>query len=125
MSRLLEMDASDCNKMENRFKSSRYLFYQDRLATYQCWPKQMRQDKSSLAASGLFYTGEGDVVECFSCGVRLSQWDLYDDVFFEHKKWSNNCLFLKMIGDLQTVENPPLDTIKQKQHCFQGIELPW
>ena len=60
--------------------------------------KTMRQDKYSLASSGLFYTNENDSCECFSCGIKLSQWGPTDVPLTEHKKWSNDCFFLKMIG---------------------------
>ena len=88
----------DNSKVDYQHKHPRYLMYQNRLKTFQKWPKQMRQNKYSLASSGLFYTNENDSCECFSCGVNLSQWGPTDIPLAEHKKWSHNCFFLKMIG---------------------------
>jgi hypothetical protein len=84
--------------MRQKIKSIEYLFYEDRLGTFETWPKQMQQDKFSLAAAGLFYKNQNDLCECFACGVKLRQWELYDDALNEHKKWSPECVFLKMIG---------------------------
>lgn len=105
----------------------------------------MRPDKYALAAAGLFYKNEGDVCECFSCGVRLSQWDLSDDALAEHKKWSKDCRFLKMIGygerrtdddrslfgaftqssnnERRTHNNQP--TFGTLNQCAQGLTFPW
>ena len=82
----------DSSKVEYQHKHWRYLLFQNRLKTFQTWPKQMWQDKYSLASSGLFYTNENDSCECFSCGVKSSQWGPTDVTLTEHKKWSNDFL---------------------------------
>lgn len=111
-----------------RFRSPKYLPCKDRLNTYQRWPKQMSQDKYSLAAAGLFYIGEGDICECFSCGVRISQWELFDNVLSEHYRWSKDCLFLKMIGYCQARSDEcqrPIEAVftqQNKQHV-QGLDF--
>ena len=88
----------DSDKMGSYHKRPEYLLYLNRLKTFKNWPKQIRQNKYSLASSGLFYTNENDTCECFSCGVRLSQWGPYDDPLTEYKKWYAGCLFLKITG---------------------------
>ena len=44
----------EIKRIEFQHESPNYLLYQKRLDTYKKWPKQMRQDKYSLAAAGLF-----------------------------------------------------------------------
>ena len=49
-----------------------------------------------MAKSGLFYTGVGDRVICFYCGIRLIKWQQGDNAFTdEHEKYSPDCGFLK------------------------------
>jgi hypothetical protein len=72
--------------------------YVDRLSTYRLWPKQLKQDKYELAQAGFFYTKEGDIVECFACGVIVSQWKANDKPLVEHEKWSPDCIYIKVIG---------------------------
>ena len=62
----------------------------------------MHQDKNTLAHTGFIYSKEGDIVECFACGVRISQWKTSDVPAVEHKKWSPDCIYLKLIGYTDT-----------------------
>ena len=72
------------------------MYYERRLSTFALWPKLL--SKYELAAAGLFYTNEQDAVKCFVCGVKLSQWTGTEKPFTEHRRWSPDCVFLKMIG---------------------------
>lgn len=65
-----------------------------RFATYEDWPKSMKQTKKSMAAAGFYYTGNGDKVSCFSCGVGVHQWEEDDDPWVEHAKWNPYCEFV-------------------------------
>ena len=58
----------------------------------------MIPNKHDLARAGFLYTGEGDKTTCFRCGVGVFNWERTDDVWKEHKKWSPNCDYLKMVG---------------------------
>ena len=73
-------------------------YYEQRLKTFYNWPKQMTPDKHTLAKAGFLYTGQGDKVVCFRCGVGVYDWERTDDVWKEHKKWSPNCDYMKMVG---------------------------
>lgn len=79
----------------------------------------MHPDKHSLAAAGLFYRKEGDICECFSCGIKLSQWKKTDTALDEHMKWSRDCIFLKIIGyEGKTSEDHKLSSEKtSRQEC--------
>lgn len=80
------------------YKTPNMLFYEDRLQTFQNWSRQIKPDKYSLAKAGFYYTGTGDKVRCFSCGVGVMVWEPNDDPWTEHAKWSENCVYLKMTG---------------------------
>lgn len=47
-----------------------------------------------LAATGLFYLGKSDKVQCFSCKIVIFKWTKDDDIIEEHKHWSPSCPFL-------------------------------
>ena len=50
---------------------------------------------TEMVNSGFFYSGEGDMVECFSCQIRLHSWQSVDVVDIEHLTHSPSCLFMK------------------------------
>jgi len=77
------------------------IFYENRIKTFHSWPTQIKPGKVHLASLGFYYTGNNDTVECFSCGLRLNQWQRDDDPMAEHKIRASHCLFLKMIGQLK------------------------
>ena len=60
------------------------------------WPNQLTQRPVQMIASGFYYTGYGDRVTCFHCGIILRNWEQADDVDLEHKKHSPECKFLLM-----------------------------
>ena len=81
-----------------KLKWDNFVQYFQRLSSFETWPQQMQQDKNTLAHAGFIYTKEGDIVECFACGVRVSQWKTSDIPAVEHKKWSPDCIYLKLTG---------------------------
>ena len=86
------------NTSDSQGDLTRYKYYEQRLKTFYNWPKQMIPDKYCLAKSGFVYTGRGDKVRCFQCGVGVDDWERTDDADKEHVKWSPNCDYLKMVG---------------------------
>lgn len=92
------MNSPETILLGSRLKWSNYSKYEDRLSTFQTWPKQMKQDKYAMATAGFFYLKEGDIVECFACGVRMSQWTITDIPAIEHQKCSPDCSYIKLSG---------------------------
>lgn len=78
-------------------------YYENRLKTFETYPKQMFPDKYQLVRAGFYYTKMADIVICFRCRVKVSSWERHDNAATEHYKWSPNCEYLKMVG----IENPP------------------
>ena len=70
-------------------------YAQVRLRTFDDWPKYLFPRKEQLASAGFTYTGKGDKVKCFKCGVLLRDWCPTDNAFKEHLAWSKNCEFLQ------------------------------
>lgn len=66
----------------------------DRVATFNSWPKQMVQKPEEMVSSGFYYTGRGDVVQCFHCGISLKYWSRTDTANHEHRRHSPQCKFL-------------------------------
>ena len=81
-----------------RASHKNYMYYEDRLATFLTWPRQLSPPKEDLAYAGLFYTGQSDLVTCFMCGLDLCQWNCTGSAIKEHRKWSPDCVYLQMIG---------------------------
>ncbi|XP_072376914.1 death-associated inhibitor of apoptosis 1-like isoform X1 [Diabrotica undecimpunctata] len=70
--------------------------YESRLATFQGWPKSIKQRPSELAEAGFYYTGAGDQTVCFYCGGGLKDWDEGDDPWEQHALWFSKCVFLNL-----------------------------
>ena len=90
---ILNMNVTDCTSIRDSME-----YYENRLKTFDAYPKQMLPDKIQLARAGLYYTGKSDVCQCFRCHVKLSAWERDHDAIKEHYKWSPNCEYIKMAG---------------------------
>ncbi|XP_036598585.1 baculoviral IAP repeat-containing protein 2-like isoform X2 [Trichosurus vulpecula] len=64
-----------------------------RILTYQTWPLTF-MSPLDLAKAGFYYIGPGDMVACFACGGKLSNWEPKDDAMSEHRRHFPNCPFL-------------------------------
>ena len=87
------MNVMDCTPVNSNME-----YYQNRLKSFDTYPKQMLPDKYQLARAGLYYSGKSDVCQCFRCHVKLSAWERDDDAIKEHFKWSPDCEYIKMVG---------------------------
>jgi len=70
------------------------ILFETRLATFENWPKSMRQKPADLASAGFYYVGIGDQTLCFYCGGGLKDWDNEDDPWEQHALWFPKCNFL-------------------------------
>ena len=96
-------------------------YYEQRLKTFCTWPKQMLPDKYALAKAGFLYTGEGDKVVCYRCGVPIFDWERTDNALNEHKRWSPCCEYLKMIGWNDGVNVAGLASLQKLTHPTSGF----
>ena len=72
------MDVTDCVS-----SSSSMEYYENRLSTFDAYPKQMLPNWFQLAKAGLHYTGKSDICQCFRCLIKLSSWERDDDAIKE------------------------------------------
>ncbi|XP_050097613.1 baculoviral IAP repeat-containing protein 7-B-like [Anopheles aquasalis] len=77
--------------------------FSDRLATFENsnWPSKHSGKIVQLASIGFFYTGTGDFVKCFQCGLGLSQWESGDDPQQEHESHNNGCNYFNKFLKLE------------------------
>lgn len=77
--------------MRQRDTAPRTECYVCRLATFQTWPRHLKQKPTDLANSGFYYLGPTDHVKCFDCGVVLCNWEPTDVPRLEHIKHKPHC----------------------------------
>ena len=94
--------------------------YENRLKTFDTYPKQMLPDKIQLAGAGLYYTGKSDVCQCFRCHVKLSAWER-DDVAFKNTSRSPQCEYIKMEG--APPPRPPGNRFGSSAPSFGGFGI--
>lgn len=104
-------------------KASRYM-------TYEKWPKNAKQSPADLVAAGFFYTGIGDRVQCFYCGIGLNNWRDYHVAWEQHALWMKKCPFMRMLkgegyaqeinDKLKNVGNTPIDVAKICKICYNN-----
>ncbi len=88
------MDTTDALPL----RKSSHLLFEDRLKSFDTWPKQMRPQKHVLAKAGFVYSGKSDKVYCFNCRIVLHDWEASNEPWSEHEKWSPDCSYLKIVG---------------------------
>lgn len=96
----------------------------DRRKTFNDWPKSIRQKPRELAEAGFFYTGQGDMVICFSCGLGLRDWDIDDNPIVEHAKYTTDCMYLNLVKGTTFVENVKEEQIKAASSIKTVIRSP-
>lgn len=75
-----------------------YELYCERLKSFTSWPIGIKQRPEELAAAGFYYSGYGDQLFCFSCGLEMCQLEPDANPWVEHEKILNslnkNCAHL-------------------------------
>ena len=85
----------------------KYKSYNKRLTTFfeRFWPVSLNQDNFKMAEAGFFYSGFGDIVICAFCGLTLNKWLPNDDPITEHRKFNQDCKFLRLFQDKNSNTN--------------------
>ncbi|XP_070190056.1 uncharacterized protein [Littorina saxatilis] len=71
--------------------SRRYATGTSRVRSFGDWPAQGTPNAQRLAEAGFYYTGMGDCVRCFYCGVTLQNWMADDDPWMVHVRFRFSC----------------------------------
>lgn len=67
---------------------------ENRLQTFIEWPPDAAVSPRRIAKAGFFFVNENLTVECFSCGLRISNWEYSDQVMATHRRLSPSCPFV-------------------------------
>lgn len=81
-----------------------YKCYEIRLRSFEHWPTSFKQNPKQLSLAGFYYTGRGDQVLCFHCGVGVKDWEPNDDPWEQHAIWYSNCNYLLEVKGSRYVE---------------------
>ena len=69
---------------------------EDRMKTFKLPPQwDGPVDYQSMAEAGFVYTGQEDLVCCFSCNVKLDRWSKDMEPLLRHKEESPTCSFMR------------------------------
>ena len=101
------------------YKHPEYIYYEDRLRSFELWSNQIIPTKESLAKAGFWYTQIGDKVTCFCCGVSLYEWKPSDNPCLEHVKYSAQCIYLKLCG----LATPPANYYAEQIPCRYAKQI--
>ncbi|KAB0369605.1 hypothetical protein FD755_018598 [Muntiacus reevesi] len=87
-----------------RDDKARYQEEKARLESFKNWPFYAQgTSPRELSAAGFVFTGKRDIVQCFSCGGCLGNWEDDDDPWKEHAKWFPKCEFLQSKKSLEEI----------------------
>ncbi|QKE44583.1 putative inhibitor of apoptosis protein [Yalta virus] len=75
------------------WRYSKYSLEENRIKSFNDWPRGLRQHSKELADAGFFYTGANETVRCFKCRVLCRDWELGEDVWIGHFKLSPKCQY--------------------------------
>ncbi|KAL4083949.1 hypothetical protein QTP88_029265 [Uroleucon formosanum] len=87
------------------------------LKSYNSYPTTSFQNKYSLSESGFRYSGIGDIVECFFCGLVLKKWTKDEIPWVEHAKWNPKCIFVLLCKGNEFIENVKNEYVKSTDVC--------
>ena len=65
-----------------------------RLRSFETWPTHSKLEPEVLVSAGFFYSGAGDHVRCYFCGIGLRNWEDGDDPVVEHARWFPECKYM-------------------------------
>lgn len=89
-----ELNPKDIHKKFNKLCPKNMVNFGNRIETFinKYWKRP--HDINKFANSGFYYTGIKDIVQCFSCRIKLENWTDNDDPFTVHKEISPKCEYL-------------------------------
>ncbi|KAL4222177.1 hypothetical protein ACF0H5_018217 [Mactra antiquata] len=95
-----------------------YADYKVRMDSYINWTSE-RHNPVHLSKAGFFYTGNGDLVRCFQCGVGLK--DFITDIVptIEHARYSPDCKFLEKLVGTHGLTDIKRNLISSDPNCIR------
>ncbi|XP_022179047.1 death-associated inhibitor of apoptosis 2-like [Myzus persicae] len=77
---------------------------ESRKKTFEAFTKKLTHDVQTFCKAGLFYIGENDRMLCFCCNQGLMDWEVDDDPWVEHARWSPLCSYVLLSKGKRFVE---------------------
>lgn len=77
---------------------------ENRLQTFTNWPADAVVSPVRIAKAGFYSLNQNLTVECFCCGLQISEWDYGDQVMARHRQLRPTCPF---VTDPSTSGNVP------------------
>ncbi|XP_065512798.1 baculoviral IAP repeat-containing protein 1 [Caloenas nicobarica] len=95
-----------------------------RLDSFKTWPAEAPVEATALAKAGFFYTGQGDIAQCFNCAGCLCKWEEGDDPMEGHAKWfpDSNCMEILGKSLEEQPESPSTSRSAQQTACKGNLE---
>ena len=99
----LPQDNKLCRPDDKSYQISETMKYEgSRFASFASFPDIQGLYVTKLASAGFYYSGIGDEVTCYSCGLKYRNWSRKDSPMEIHKQLSPNCPF---VGDSTSQDN--------------------
>ncbi|XP_011298332.1 apoptosis 2 inhibitor [Fopius arisanus] len=101
----------------------------NRLRTFNKWPQDAAVNASRIAKGGFYYTGQLLEVQCFICGIRVSDWNYGDQVMVRHREAEPNCPFVRdpastcnvpIVESLESITSQPTSSSQLPQENAHG-----
>lgn len=99
--------SADCEYLNENFKLPKYRQFQStssRMSTFEDWPISLPVKPKNLSEAGFFYTRMGDKCVCYQCGVALKNWEVNDEAWEEHIKWSSDCKHVELMKGVEFIK---------------------
>ncbi|KAH3729367.1 hypothetical protein DPMN_055335 [Dreissena polymorpha] len=103
----------------SELKSSQFRTFEARMKSFESSNFRCLKQPKQLAEAGLYFTGVGDVVRCFSCDGGLRNWEEHDDPWTEHCMWFPSCRFAREIKGDAFIERVQ----RRKKICGNATQL--
>lgn len=85
--------------------------YENRLKSYIAWPNECPALIKELSEAGFYFSGEGDFVTCFVCGIKIGGWKDDDVPLDRHEAANKRCKYLS-----------DRETKRKQQNGEDGVE---
>lgn len=104
------------NSKQELLEYPEYRLLQKRLNSFETWPVGIKQKPLELANAGFFYSGQSDLVICFTCGVYINQLENTDNPWVEHKRLATKeCNYLALNQEIVKKEEEKYEQFKNLQ----------
>ncbi|CAD7082250.1 unnamed protein product [Hermetia illucens] len=84
-----------------------------KITSFQLAPRNLTEMRVDLAMAGFFYTGQGDNVQCYSCGLNQSDWTDGANPWEKHLENSPDCTYVKIIQEHDVLMDGLYDSFEE------------